>query len=349
MNHRSINELLCLVAALASLGLCAAAEPSSPQVIVLRTGHVMTGEVTETDDSYRVDLPGGGQIMLPRDRVAVVGGSLPDVYQKRLDRSPPQTAGEHLSVAQWCLRNDLLGRAAHHVSAAVKQNPKHPGIRPLQQRLVAATSPRREYTPTAEEAVATVSFEEIESELAELPTASVNAFAISVQPLLINRCGGGACHGGATKSGFRLHRSPWGDTMPRRLTLQNLHATVKLVDRERLDHSKLLTVPLAPHGTTKAAIFTKNDSRQLMQLAGWVQGLAATPSTQPLKLLTPPDEITTSDLTGLPASADQPNTPSTNSSAVAPAVHHEPIGSPSTPSDPFDPAEFHRKSELREP
>ncbi|MFW6168994.1 MAG: hypothetical protein ACODAD_00790, partial [Planctomycetota bacterium] len=81
-----------------------------------------------------------------------------------------------------------------------------------------------------------------------LPAGMVELFTNRIQPLLINHCGTGNCHGPATESKFRLVSPTNSHSLPRRFTQTNLKMALGFVDGERPSQSDLLTRATEAHG-----------------------------------------------------------------------------------------------------
>ena len=73
---------------------------------------------------------------------------------------------------------------------------------------------------------------------------------------------------------------------------RNLHAVIEMIDRADPPSSPLLTAPIGPHGTAKAAIFTNKEVVQYRQLVQWVMRVAQGPvSEQPSSVERPDDHL----------------------------------------------------------
>lgn len=68
---------------------------------------------------------------------------------------------------------------------------------------------------------------------ADLPPAVLAEFSRRVQPLVLNRCAAGACHGGAESPAPRFHRATGGRRPDRPHTLANLEALLEAVGPAR--------------------------------------------------------------------------------------------------------------------
>lgn len=84
---------------------------------------------------------------------------------------------------------------------------------------------------------------------ADLPPAVVATFTQRVQPLLLNRCAAGACHGGPESPAPRLHRGPGGAAPARPHTRANLQALLDAVGPGR-DPQPLITLFATGHPAT---------------------------------------------------------------------------------------------------
>jgi hypothetical protein len=112
--------------------------------------------------------------------------------------------------------------------------------------------------------------EELDRMLRTLPPGSIEYFTQRVQPVLMNNCTTSNCHGQQSETAFRLFRIPSDRPASRRLTQRNLYTALQWIDRENPAASKLLTVPLAPHGTAKTPMFADVQAAQFRLLAEWV-------------------------------------------------------------------------------
>lgn len=110
-----------------------------------------------------------------------------------------------------------------------------------------------------------------------LPPPVVAQFTRTVQPLLLNKCGQGACHGGpqATPVPWKLVRLPGGRSPDRTTTLANLAALLAVVGPDR-DPQPLVTSlaarhpPDAPPGSLVASPLTARERRTLET---WLAGV----------------------------------------------------------------------------
>jgi hypothetical protein len=241
-------------------------EPSEG-LLILRNGQIISGRITNLGEYYSVVLP-EGELRLRRSEVEFACRDLADAYQRKRSLIARDNTLEHLQLAQWCVRHGLLEEAAAEIAAARRLEPNHPLIAAVERRLEAALQPapppvRQESTDTE------VTVEQLERMMRELPPGSVETFTRLVQPLLMNSCAAGGCHGPQAEK-FPLLRVPSGKPVTRRITQRNIYQALKYVDARKPEASPLLTVPLQPHGNASAPIFTDRNAAQHERLVQWV-------------------------------------------------------------------------------
>jgi hypothetical protein len=263
----------------ASAALLAGAEsapapPAGQQILVLRNGQTIEGRISQQDGNYVVDLSDGQIRVKPAD-VDLVCNRLEEGYQRKRASLSTGDAHDHLELAQWCLHHDLLGPAAAELADAKAADPQDPMIAAVERRLKMASEP----PPVAAtgKVIAGPSNEELDRMVRGLPRGSVEAFTQSVQPVLMNDCATGGCHGPQSETGLRLFRIPTGKTASRRMTQRNLYSALTFIDRDNPAASRLLTVPSGPHGTAKIAIFNEHQAAQYRRLIEWANQLAGQP------------------------------------------------------------------------
>jgi hypothetical protein len=354
----------CVLLLLAVLTAGLRAEPLqlAPRegVLLLRTGSVVRGKISRVGDRYYVALP-HAELRIKVSEVELFCSNLDEAYRLKSSVIKPGQADARLELAEWCIRNNLLGYAAREILQARRDNPRHPRLELVERRLELATNPPDfSFTATADnESQLRPSGEELAQWARGLPSGTVEDFTNTVQPLLLNRCATGGCHGPAAENRFRLERVSGGRPLARSVTYRNLKAVLECVDRRNPAASLLLTRPLAPHGKAAKAVFTGRDLQQYQQLVKWVHEMSQVQQTpQP-----PNVERTAAPLlqTMNPARLS-PRTETADSQAPAgaalPAIqldkpaeeivpeHKIQYGAPPAEpkaKDPFDPALFNRR------
>jgi len=119
---------------------------------------------------------------------------------------------------------------------------------------------------------------------AGLPPPIVAQFTRSVQPLLLNKCAQGACHGGvtpvpesptATPVPWRIVRLPGGRSPDRATTLTNLAAFLTVVgpDRDPQPLVKSLATRHPPTAPPNALVARPLTARERLTLEMWLAGV----------------------------------------------------------------------------
>lgn len=307
--------------------------------VLLRNGHVLSGAVHVEGEHTVVESAGGATVRLRAGDVAFVGASLGEVYEHQRGKRDLSRAADCLSLAQWCVRNELLDAAEAELSEARRIEPNHPLLRRLAGQIEAArASLARNSRPPAAASGPRTSFDDMDRFARGLRGDTIEQFSSQIQPLLLNHCATAGCHAPRATQGFRL--ASGGSSRPsRRLTLRNLQAVLEQVDRDRPADSPILKQSLAAHGQLHAPVFSDADSFAYQRLAHWIAQLGRQPAV-PERV---PAPMTTRDqLLG------QAIQPAHRDGHVVPASATAPIASPpaSAPltvfpeGDPFDPAEF---------
>ncbi len=132
----------------------------------------------------------------------------------------------------------------------------------------------------------------------DLPPGVVAEFTRRVQPLILNRCAAGACHGGAESPEPRfVRRGPQGG-MDRRGTITNMRAFLKAVGPER-DAGNLAILLASRHPTSAklpSLVAPPLSPQERATLDGWLANLKATervvidPAVQQASVDVPPPQ-----------------------------------------------------------
>ena len=355
-----------LLAVIAAAGLLEGrADGQEVGVLLLRNGQTLEGRVQATEDDLLVFVP-GGLIRVKRFEVLACCRDLAEVYRYKLNLIRLDSAQDRLTLAQWCHQVGLLEEAHRELEAATALDPTHPLIPVLKRQL--RTSPLLAQGEPANSQVAPgPSTYELDLMVRGMPPGTVETFAQTIQPLLVNRCGAASCHGQASPSRFRLFRMPPGGPSSRRLTQRNLYAALQWVDRAHPERSPLLTTPMRPHGTARAPVFGDHQLAQYRQLVDWCHRVAqAEPPVTQASYEQPTDDARPAfRRSANPHRSGHPTRANANSevlSAVAidpasgkegqaahplagkPKGERRPASVPKfVPTDPFDPEVFNRQ------
>jgi hypothetical protein len=320
--------------------------------LVLLSGEVIQGEVSQLDDRYLVVLP-TGRIFVPVSNVEIVCRNLTEAYGFRRSQMGQGQAQDHAELAQWCQRHGLDAAAEEQLHIARRLDPNHPIIGLVERRLVVSKRSAKPPEARSTEGAAT---EPTPQQLADfasgLPHGTVEAFTRVVQPLLINRCATAGCHSDRSDNEFRLERSRPGTPLGQTSTHRNLLATLKLVDSVAPDQCELLRPKKCPHRLRTDTALSLSKTGQYRFLVAWVSllaqrsaGLASAPVAARQDL---PDTIRTGPpgSTGLASASADGESPAeqittaikttaipTIDEFVVPAAHVQ-------SADPFDPVLF---------
>jgi len=259
-----------------------------PGVVLLRNGQVVSGRVTQAGEFYYISLT-SGEIRLQANQVDLVCHSLAEGYERKRSRIDPDKLGDHLDLALWCIWQQLYENAAREIADARAIDARHPRIALVERQLKLAQE-RPTHEPRSA-AASGPSNEDLDRLLRGMPPGTVETFANSIQPLLLNTCATAGCHGPQSEGKLRLLRTQLGKSSSRRFTQRNLHAVVEMIDRADPPASPLLKAPVAPHGTAKAPIFTSKDMVQYRQLVQWVMRVAQSNAEQPPTVDKPDDNL----------------------------------------------------------
>ena len=241
-------------------------------IVVLQDGGVLSGTITRAAYWYVVGHS-GGEMQIPSSRVLVVCGTLHEAYDYRRQHTTQATPDSHLALAEWCLRNDLAEEAQCEIKTARDLGANNARLALLDRRLAAtkerlnrqpAATPSSEAQPSAAEQSAPSAI------TPELPDGVLELFTRRVQPILVNNCTVSKCHQPGGPESFQLNRALLRGEANRRSTMQNLSATLALVDRTHPELSQLLTVPRQTHGGMTGPIFGPRQEQAFKHLADWV-------------------------------------------------------------------------------
>lgn len=273
----STSRLLCVLAVFAASNHTIAWSQSrtNPQsLLVLKTGRVLTGQVSESAGGYVVDNPDGnsGSMRVPFSIVRFEAENLRGAYLKLRKYMPEITANNRIQLARWCMAHGLRDEAKLELRDALRLEPQRSETRQLLRRLdrsggtsssLMLTLPKSEST--------TPTFDQTETKsLAGFSRPLAEQFVARVQPLLINKCSNAGCHSQTSDQEFRLKRIRAGRGH-RLYSQQNLAAVLKRVDMERPSESKLLVALSDGHARTGNALLEgRAGIQQAQTIRQWV-------------------------------------------------------------------------------
>ncbi len=263
--------LISLVAVLCCTWLAAVwgdGPPAADQIVVLRNGEVLRGQVVRQEDHYRITLA-NGELRLRAAEVELICHDLDEAYRAKRAQIQMDRADDHLDLAEWCLRQSLPGDAARELSAALVLEPKNPRIAFVDRRLQQALAPPPAPTAANDHPPPRVTDEDLDRLVRSLPPGTLETFNASVQPMLMSSCATAGCHGSGGTASFSLLRVPSDRFASRRLTQRNLQSTLMWLDPTNPPQSRLLIAASKAHGGAAAAILDPQGIK-FRQLAAWI-------------------------------------------------------------------------------
>lgn len=247
--------------------------------IILQDGGVLEGRITHVAEWYVV-ARAGSQMQVAAARVQYVCRNLHEAYEYRCKRITKPTGDTHLAMADWCLRYKLLDEAESEFKGARELGANEIKLGLLERRLAAAKA--RPAQPVAKSTmpaapVTPVAKAPPKATTPDLPPGVLEQFTRRVQPILVNGCTAAKCHEPGGRESFQLNRALLRGEANRRTTMQNLLATLALIDREHPGASELLTVPRQTHGGMNGPVFGPRQEQAFKHVADWVALVAPPP------------------------------------------------------------------------
>lgn len=286
------------------------------EVVVLRNGNILEGQVDRIGDSYRI-ATGTSEMRLTSRDVERVVPTLLDAYACKRIEVREDSAADHIVLAMWCIRHELWPQAGMELEEVRKIHPRHPDIAYLNRRIEVASSAAmratemaslaKAETPAVDTSAKAAELAQLEQLAATLPEGALQDFSRHIQPILVNGCAAGGCHSTEDARSFQLNRDLIRGVANRESTLKNLQAVWSIIDQETPEHSPLLMQPAVPHGGLPKAVFAGPRQKVQDRMKEWV--LLATGKTQPTPMPTDPNAVQlaghqTPVLPGQPAVAD---------------------------------------------
>lgn len=314
--------------------------PSTNGMLLLWSGRTVEGRIVKNGDSFSV-IRSTGEMFVPAVQVRLQCRDLKDAYRQLREKVPTEnSAEEHLSLARWCLTQQLFPEARQELHETLSANPDHREARELLKKFEAAQSapPAAEKSRKPERTTPAVtqdfsqptnwrefavikqtgfSASDVES-LGGLSHETAQTFMRRIQPILMNNCALAGCHSTGATNEFQLQRVTGGSDVSRSLVERNLSVVLRYVSAPDARSSPLLSIPSAKHGRPGRMPFAGvSGKEQSEELRRWVLAVA--------KERGPAGTATGAKKTSVP---------------VVPAGESRTANT----VDPFDPTEFNRKS-----
>jgi len=335
-------------------------------VLVLVDGRVLSGQCTPRPDGYDVEVS-GGRLFVDSKRVRLIAADIEEAYQLMRAAFVELTPEVHMELAHWCLQNKLPANARREVLEALHLDPNRADARRLLESLVAAESgsdgsglPNSRLTEFSSRKQNSVTPVESRS-LAGLSRSIAQDFTRHIQPLLMNKCANGGCHGGKNSSSFQLVSAHRG-TSPT-IAEKNLAAVLNQIDLAHPSSSPLLSGLDGTHGNLTAPLFRgRSGAQQMSVLRGWVKAAAndiAPESTQAPESVSKPITLASAEAGDSPGLIKKTAGNSVSLAGEMIAPHGRKLTSADTEErflneatranarDAFDPAAFNRRFHAR--
>ncbi|MFN4258363.1 MAG: hypothetical protein ACK4RK_03645 [Gemmataceae bacterium] len=351
--HVYVVVALVGVPAFVKAGEPVLAQPLSGRVLLLANDRILEGDITRMGDRYRIRRT-IGETWIPASDVRCLSADMEGIYRYLRQQANLQDADERLRLTRWCMRHGLREQARVEAEAAAELRPHDAECRRLFEYL-------KHSTTTARSAPS----QETRQEFPDLPSVEYNPqalglFTTKVQPLLMNTCA--RCHASDNGGAFRLTRVHATSAVDRRLTIHNLAATMRYVDRERPGQSELLAKAVAIHGGADLPPLKNRESAAYRLLEEWVHLAAAhgrpaataaappvfilpTPpaASVPLSMSSAPEPVSTEAVEPTMIEESELATGAAQTATMAPPSAASVPAEPETPLDPFDPIIFNRQ------
>src|SRR5262245_27155606 len=110
-------------------------EAAKPGVLLLRNGQTVQGRILKSGDAYIVKLAHGEMTvpgMLVRMQVETLREGYLELRETAIEHG---SAGAHITLARWCLKNQLLGEARTELQDALALEPTRDEARDMLRRL----------------------------------------------------------------------------------------------------------------------------------------------------------------------------------------------------------------------
>lgn len=240
------------------------------RLVLLTTGRMLTGQVTRNAGGYLVEQP-NGRIQVLNEDVKFVVNDLREAYRKQRDSIVEPTPATHVALANWCISYRLHDEARDELKKCLKTDPENAEARRLLQRLsdtIRAGMPAKADEPQPRKTLEGFAQPSVES-LGGLSRETASQFTSRIQPLLLNKCGNASCHAQGSANEFRLSMARGGAVGSRRNTEHNLAETLRYIDLEEVNNSRLLRTTKGSHGG-KGTIFSgPGGAEQMKLLRAW--------------------------------------------------------------------------------
>ncbi len=262
---------------------------SEPVYCLLKNGNVLHGKLDQSGDKVTVEMDSTAKAVIRASEIEFFGPRLRQLYDFQKNKNLRWDVGEHLHMANWCIRNDLLLEAEEHFLYLRRAIGDQQTFKQLEQqyrqallnspevRSAAGLSNAKSDPQKNTEQPVTTATAEIAFDSMNLSATAVGEFRSAILPMLQMRCGQAACHGEYTKTKLRLF------SVSRRSNSSSdraLESSLQYINPDAPQQSKLIQMAISPHGLQTVRGFdpTNQSDRQFLErLQVWI---GATKSSQ---------------------------------------------------------------------
>jgi hypothetical protein len=263
-----------------SLGICVTvvAEEDTPlrktSILLMRTGRMVSGEVSEGAGGYLVTNP-SGSMLVPFADVVFEAKNLHGIYQKQRASMKFPTANTHMDLARWCITNNLIDEAKTELRDAIRLEPKRSEPQLMLRRLMSASPSKNRMTiqQKIEEKLVTKQIERSDeaTSLTGISREQSAIFVRKIQPILLNKCGNANCHGNAATSEFKLTQVSRRYGNHRIYAEKNLAEVMKWLDFNSPADSQLIVKPEREHPANGMVVYSGYAGRKQKEIIqNWV-------------------------------------------------------------------------------
>lgn len=250
-----------------------AQQPKKSSVAVLNDGRIFQGWMTEVPGGYRIEQPDGKTVILPFDQISVTAINLVGAYEAYRDSIRTPSAEAHLMLAEWCVTNGLWAQAYAEVQSALKLEPNRSEAIALLQKLDQIVQTQQPQLTPQKLQMAPVQQIAHSTPAERTPSGThrnlQRDFVDQVQPLLMNACGNGNCHGQTSNNQFKLTNVRLSSRNLRQATESNVRVLLEWIDFDNPTQSPLLVKP-CEKTRHHQNIFAMNRHGQYKILEQWV-------------------------------------------------------------------------------
>ncbi|QDT89299.1 hypothetical protein Pan161_09280 [Gimesia algae] len=255
-----------------------AAVRSETSLLLMKTGRMVSGEISESAGGYLVKNPTGSMVV-PFESVLFEAKDLHEIYLKQRAAMKYPTANSHLDLARWCITNELYEEAKSELRDAIRLEPKRSEPQLMLRRLMGVSQANQ---PTVQEKIQeTLIKKQLESSdeatsLTGISREQSALFVRKIQPIMLNKCGNANCHGNAAKSEFRLTQVTRRYGNHRFYAEKNLAEVLRWINLDDPLRSQLLVKSEQEHPQQGIVVYTGYAGRKQQQvIQTWVADIVA--------------------------------------------------------------------------